>query len=730
MMMKGLLRASTAALMLAPTPLLAQSAATPPRPPASDGNGQLEDIVVTAQKRSENLQSVPISVAAFSGATLTRLGVQNTLDVPNVVPGFVLTKSFNIALPYIRGVGQSSATTGIESNVALYIDGVYLSEPASGVFELNNIAQVEVLKGPQGTLFGRNSTGGVVHVITRDPSFTPALDADVAYGNYNTFKGHLFATAPLSDTLAASIALAGMDRTEGYGYDVSLNKKIFTAKSFNVQGKLLWRPATGTAITLNVLHSYGEGYVGSALGIYPGSLAENHQTRFISEYVIAGSLDPISSSEHTLASLKIEQNLGGARIVNITAYRDYNEVSRFTQNAIPNGTVQATNAVFPSAAHSFSEEFQIQSPAGAKVQWIAGLFYLYDRASFDGRVAADTIPIFSVNSYQDTNSYSAFAQATVPITNSLRLTGGGRYTIDEKSVVGTRYNGAGVATSTFASALGALGQPTAKTWKSPTWRVSLDQDLGASSMVYASYNRGFKSGVYSLLSPTNPPANPETLDAYEIGIKNTFFDRRLRLNLSGFYYNYKNIQLRSLVPPSPVPIVYNAARSHIKGLDIDIEALPAKRLTVTAGFELLDAKYVSFPGAACPLPAAAGGNPTTISCDLSGNRMIRSPKFTGNLGFQYEFGVGNGGNVTFSANDHYNSGFFWEPDNRLVQPPYHEVSASIRYALPGHRWSIAIWGKNLAGENIYVNAAAASSDTYAPGEPRTFGATLSVKLGG
>jgi iron complex outermembrane recepter protein len=211
-------------------------------------------------------------------------------------------------------------------------------------------------------------------------------------------------------------------------------------------------------------------------------------------------------------------------------------------------------------------------------------------------------------------------------------------------------------------------------------------------------------------------------------LKNQFWDRRFRLNVAGFYYDYNDIQLRSLVPPNPVPLLYNAAKSKIKGADVDLELAVTSNLRLTAGVEYLNAKYDSFPDGSCAVPAPTGGNPTSVLCNLDGRTMIRSPKFTSNVGVQYTMPLPGGTSLRLSANDNYNSGFFWEPDNRLRQRPYNLVSAAARFSFQDDHYALELWGKNLANEVIFTNAASASSDTYAIGQPRTFGITGSMKF--
>ena len=709
--------------------LVSATQAQQPENTASSDAPELAEIIVTAQKRSEDLQAVPISINALTSSQMQALGVTDSQDIPNLVPGLVMTKSLNIALPYLRGVGQSSATIGIESNVAVYLDGVYLSEPSAAIFSLNNVSQIAVLKGPQGTLFGRNATGGVVQVTTRDPSRDASFEGDIGFGNYQDYSGHIFATAPVSDSLSASIALGGNHQNEGYGYNEYLHEPVLSSNEANAQTKLLWTPGEDTRVLLNLLYTYSEGYEGTALGIYPGSLAENHTTTYLGPYTFDSALSGDSSTQHGLASVNIDQNLGWARLVNLAAARIERESINFTQNAIPAGTHQATDATFPSeGAESYSDEIQLQSPDTSAFPWVAGWFYFHNKSNLAADVDLDYRALFHVRSHQLTDSYALFLQGTHTVFTDTRLTLGARYTIDEKSVDGERTNAAGVVTYTYASALGALGAPTSQTWKRPTYRVALDHDFSDSTLGYVSYNRGFKSGVYNLLSLTNPAAQPETLNAYELGVKNQFWDHRVRLNVAGFYYDYTNIQLRSLVPPNPVPLLYNAAKSKIKGADVDLEVAVTSDLLFTGGVEYLNAKYDSFPDGSCAVPAPTGGNPTSILCNLDGRTMIRSPKFTSNLGVQYTLALPGSTRLRLSANDSYNSGFFWEPDNRLRQGSYEMVSASARFSFQEDRYALEFWGKNLANAVVFVNAASASSDTYAPGEPRTFGVTGSARF--
>lgn len=746
-----LLGASLAAL--SPSAVLAQIAQNPA---AGDNasSGGLAEIVVTAQKRSENLQKIPISVMAIGDTQLSAAGITKTSDIGALVPGLVFTNTLGGGVSYIRGIGQTLGVPGAESPVGLYIDGIYLVTPASGLFEFNNIERIEVLRGPQGTLFGRNTTGGVINILTKDPQNDTKIDADIGFANYNTFSGHFYGTSGLGDNLSVSVAAFGYDRTHGFGRNVTLGIDLLKEKNWGVQNKWKWEsPDNKTTVIVNLLHSYSQSEVGSTYGVPKGSIGGDGSL-YLGRYTFASNVHEPAINKQNLASLKITHDLDFAQIVNITAYHTLKQRYRFAQLGYDNNSLAATNpfaAQYPNLIatdNTFTEEFQIQAPSHAKLQWIAGIYYMDDRIpTFHSESKPNNVLRVNVDSSQKTKSYAAFAQATYPIRDDTRLTAGLRYTSETKQIAGQAALATGLVISTPASpGSGAPPLDPKATWNKLTYRVSLDHDFSNDVLGFASYNRGFKGGVYNLASFVNTPANPETVDAYEVGLKMMLLDRRLRFNVSAFYTDYKDIQLRTSVTSATGTffIVYNAATARMKGVDVDFEAKASDRLTFNGGFELLDAHYRSFPSGVyafpnpltaanlpvnCRAPAAfnpvPGGN-TTLTCDLSGNRMIRSPKLTYTFGANYRMPLAGGASLAFNANDQYNSGFFWDPEDRLRQNRYHNVSASMTYTAASGIWDVQLWGKNLTNAHIDATSTGATSDTYSPGLPRTYGVQLGV----
>jgi iron complex outermembrane receptor protein len=691
---------------------------------------QVEEVLVTAQKRSENLQQVPIAITAITAKTLSSAATVNTEDLAQFVPGLLVGKTSAGGQTYLRGVGQGTGVPGAESPVATYLDGIYLGAPALGVFDLNNVSQIAVLKGPQGTLFGRNATGGLIQIVTNTPSSTPSGKLDVGYGNYKTFTGHLYVTGPITDDLSASLAISGKDRENGYIRNVYTGHDLVDEKSYTVQSKWLWTVSPSTDVELNVLHGDYRNLNGSIFAVYPGATASDGVTKYLGSHTISNRTDVPNESQNSIASLRLNHDFGVARLMSLTASTDFKSDLGIDQSAMP-GTPNPNNARaqladLHSSIHEFSQELQLQAPAGQDFQWIAGLFYFQDLTKIRLKVRLDDTPVATTFTRLDTTSYSAFLQGTKTIFPDTRLTLGLRYTSDTRKFSGLTNTGASPA----------AGLPNQKTWGEPTWRVALDHSFTPDLLGYVSYNRGFKSGNYSNTNVTNPPADPEIVDAYEAGLKSELLDNRLRLNVAAFYYDYKDIQLRSLEGASL--IFFNAANSRVYGLDVDFNAVINEHLSVTGGFELLDAKYTRFPRGVMNLPtpiaaAPAGctgapnlrqGGTTTFVCDLSGNRMVKSPTFSGNLNVEYTWDTARGSFLVL-AGDNYVSGYYGEPDNILKQRAYHWLTASIAWTSPDERTSVKLWGTNIGNARVFSSVATgASTYFYEPGQPPMYGITL------
>lgn len=699
---------------------------TPPdsRPvPQSSG---VEDIVVTAQRREENLQDVPIAITAISARTLEAQGVSGVANLGQLTPGLNIARDTQAPQIFIRGVGTTAVGPGQESSNAVYVDGIYIGTPAAAFIPFNNIERIEVLKGPQGTLFGRNATGGLIHIVTRDPSFTTKAQASVGYGNYDTIEDRLYLSTGLTDGLAIDGALYYRNQGNGWGKNFFTGKDVYRSREFAARSKLLWNLSDTTTIRVSGDYAKGKSDL-NARQLTAGSVASGGRTQVGGFYDINSNIGYGLDYTSKGVSARIEQELPWARIVSLTGYRTDSVDYILDVDATPLSVLEATPVHY--STRQLTQELQLQALPGSRVQWIAGLYYL--RGSVDlgpvrrfGSTQAAIGGYFDAFARQVTKSYSAFAQATVPLGERTRLTAGGRYTIDKRALTGYEITALNIRRNIV---------DTGREWKSPTWRFSLDHDLTDGALVYASYSRGFKSGMYSPFTATSPAVSPEKIDAYEVGTKLDLLDRTLRLNLSAYYYDYKDLQLTVRIGATNV--AFNAASARVKGLDAELIATPVRGLTLRGGLNLLDGQYGAFPNAPFTLPAPAicgnppvqapgprtGGN-ATCSGDASGNRMIQAPKFTYNLGANYKLETGVG-DFTADVGLYHNSGYFFEPDNRLRQRPYSVVNAQLSW-MPVQHYRVSLWANNILGEKYFTYLSSTVTDAYTPAAPSTYGATL------
>jgi iron complex outermembrane receptor protein len=682
--------------------------------------------VVTAQRRSENLQTIPLSGTAATAIELLNEGVTDTASLSLAVPGLSYTLGGNSATPFIRGVGTTIVSLGNEASVATYVDGVYISSINAQLFELANIDRVEVMRGPQGTLFGRNATGGVIQIITKDPSLTPSADVHVRYGNFDTTSGSFYGTTGLGENVAVDLAVYGKNQADGWGTDRVTGQPTFTRHDFGGRSKLLWRPADGTRVLITADYNRTRHEDGLGYHVVPPGVGIDGVTRYNGFYNNYDDPNDHWDVRQGGLSLKVEQDLRVARLVSITSWRDVNGFELVDQDATPLEVVRA-----PILQHdrTITQEVQFLSPDGASLPWIGGLYYYDDLAAYDplglqGEVAAplEEIQIWSA---QKSRSYAAFGQATPLIATDTHLTLGARFTKDERAAAGSTLGLAGPQTLPLASA----SQRTS--WSRLTWRVAVDHRFTPDIMGYLSDDRGFKSGVYNLLTYSAPAVAPETLDAYQLGIKTEFADHRMRVNAAAFYYDYKNIQVQELFTGA-INLV-NAAAATMKGIDVDFAFLPIDAVTVSGGFEMMSGHYTNFKNAPFysptlgPSGVSVGGNTQSVG-DATGFDTVRTPKGTANFSVAYRVPAPRG-NLSFVVSDYYNSGFSWDPDNRLRQSSFEVVSASVEWNAPKNGWSVRLEGSNLTGTHYCAYATGQTLlNSCAPAPPRTYGMTLSANF--
>ena len=706
----------------------------------------LEEVTVTAQKRSENLQDVPVAVTALGANALDMGGVANITDLNNVVPGVNFTTSLGgFAKPIIRGVGTSSHGPGVENPVATYIDGVYMASASGALLSLSDVDQLSVLKGPQGTLFGRNATGGLIQVSTTPPSQDFYGNAQATFGNVGTYGQSLFVNGGLTKNISANFAISHDAQYEGFGRDLTTGQYVGTSRDLAMRGKILWDVTDSTSILFSAdynnrkaadpaLHPLST-TLGSASAV--PFLNPGHVDPSLGPWDVVG-VQPDLETEGSGESVTIKHDFGGVELQNIAAYRSDNMATQFSGSltGVPYLTINLTQR-----DSQVSDELQFLSTGDKAFSWVGGLFVMKAQSKYDplasyfmnaanpvtgAYTASSFIPAGVVlPSYiyasSDLISYAAFGQATYKIDENTNLTGGLRYSVDRRSLHESEQTYPPVAPDEAAA-----------TFAKPSWRLSLDHRFSPELMAYVSYNRGFRSGTFVPdLVPTQK-LEPETLDAYEIGAKADLFGKRLRIDGSAFYYDYKNRQVLEIV--NGFEQVFDAKSATSYGVDLDVTAKIADGLTLTAGLSAIHTDYTDFSDAIAYTPLSPyvlpfalpfASSSTTVPYNATGKSIEKVPTWTINLTPAYRFTTDQG-SFLVSTTLYHSDGYYADPDNRLKQNPYTTVAAGIDWTPSfANTLTVKLWGRNLTNAiyalQIEETSYGDNRDT-APG--RTYGVTL------
>lgn len=681
-----------------PGSALAQQASDPPGAQASEG-----EIIVTAQRREERLLDVPISVSVVSAGDLASAGATTSRDLNVTVPGLLVASNGVYIQPTVRGIGSNLNSISSEAAVALYIDGVYSPNTATNIFDLANVQQIEVLKGPQGTLFGRNATGGAILVTTRDPSSVPTLKLSLGYGSFNEIRASAYAAGPLSDTVAADISLTHRS-DDGYTRDVLIDAKLSSYNESAARAKIRFAPSQDFSFTLAGDYAVVRDLTGTTVK------ALNRNSQFVATAVIpddpretALSFYPESNVESWGLSGTLQYDFGGARLKSLTAYRD---VDQYALTDTDRTNIASGRSEIWVRQKTFSQEVTLASDGAGPFSWLVGAFYFWDKGSTP-RFLLNNAPFIVARI--ETKAWAGFAEATFDVTDQLSIIGGVRYSHERKDFDAVRSTG--------------LTADDNRSWGAWTPRASIRFKPSSATTLYASYSEGFKSGAYNATVVPQTPVNPEYVKAYEVGFK--FAQGRNFLNAAAFHYDYSDLQVTIYQPGAA--ILRNAAQARIRGFEVEGGVSVADRLNLRAGLAYTDARYSRFPSAVVFIPRPTGGN-TQVEGDASGNRLMRSPEFTANATASYSVPAGDG-SVTLSGTAAYNSGFFWNVANRLKQPAYTLFNASIAWKIDDSPLTLTVWGRNLSDEVYGVFAVdTAAADAISYGRPRTVGFSLGLAL--
>lgn len=703
----------TAMAISAAGSVMAQSATGPSAAaatPAAEQGGMLQEVVVTAEKRKEKSVDVPISVSTVSGSQLEASGITDVQDVPQAVPALRITYSGTFVQPTIRGIGSQVALPGLPQNIATYVDGYYVPDPAADNFDLVNTTSVSVLKGPQGTLFGYNATGGAIQVTTSDPEQTPSFLARVGVSSYDEESDAFYGTTGLTSDLAVNLATS-FDHGDGYVtnlYDNNSDAGEFS--EWYVRPKLLWTPTDGISFLFAYSHDYDNNPMtqnvvarnSDTIGIaVPGNVIVT--TPEVVD-LNAPSYARLTSDSYTLTS-KFDLDFAG--LTSYTGYRKDTIAQALDYDATP-AALNGSAWTVPDT--TFTQELDLASKGQGPLNWVAGAFYMRYTDSYDYNT--NNTPIF--NSKNTTESYAGFANVTYEIAPNLYLTGGGRYSIDKPSVY-------------FDLIPYDLAEGGDTQFHNFSGRGVVRYQLTPGSNVYASFTQGYKAGGLPASAFSLVPVKPETIDAYEVGYKTA--GSWIRADVAAFYYNYKNIQVTTYGAGGQ-SITVNAALAHSYGVDGDVTMQATEHLNFTLNAGYTHAYYVNFPDATATSQDVNPASPTfgTISLvpfNATGQPVERTPRFSGSIAANYGFDIPGGSHMALNANLFYTQHFNFDVAGQLPQNSYGLVNVRATWTDRSGHFDLSAYANNLGNTAYYISS---FTDPYASrsvfGAPRIIGGSV------
>lgn len=677
-----------------------------------NANGQLEDIVVTAQKIEENLQKVPISISTLSSKQLGSRGIMNAADLQGALPGVELQPIDKIFVA-IRGVGTFNLQPGVDSSVAYTLDGNYIAHPAQLPPLLFDLERVEALRGPQGTLFGRNANAGALNQVTARPQDTASASAAVGIGNYDLLRSELMVNLPASDKVMFRAAFAS-EKHDPYLDDGHNNENVIAGRI-----RALFLPSDTLSIIVTADYNRQKSHNNGVSPCPPN--AEDPACIGVKWRPFAGLANPnpddFSRTRGGGIYAQLDWSLGFGTLTYIPTYRSVH-TSSLTTPTLPGYGLDDRNKLF-------TQELRLASDSASAVKWVAGLYYSRERDRQLIQYFWDAVPnvdgvtsYFTVDRYLST-SKAAFAQMTIPVTSAIRLTGGLRYTDEDKVQRGTANAYGGTMEDPVL-----LTAPTGgdEAHKKLTFKAGAEADIGAASLLYANVSTGYKSGGINQVDPTlGLPTTyaPEKITAYEIGTKNRFLDGRLQVNAEAYHYDYKGFQtITASFQPSGLLffLTLNSQKATFTGGELEANFLitPDDRFDLAATF--LDAKFNRF---------------LVAGLDYSGNRVPYTPRYTFAPAYQHSFLLPNAAKLdarieTRIVGSHYVTAAN-EPAAR--QSAYTQTSANLTYEAANGKWSVIGWIRNIENKGVIydINPPGTQPESLGyPFPPRTFGLTLKV----
>ncbi len=731
---------------------------------------------------------MPIAINAFNGETLEARRAYNVRDLQSLAPSLTVTVTNprNTSIN-IRGLGNNVSVynDGLQPAVGVYVDQVYLGRPGQSVFDLADVGSIAVLRGPQGTLFGKDTSAGAVVVATKAPSFTPEILADASAGNYDYSQAHLIVGGPLSDTVAGRFALAQTQRS-GFADNVYTGNDSQDFRDWNAKAQLLFAPndrlkwrliadygqqrsSTAAAQITGYLTAYTDGTA------YPfGYLQRAARVGFtplaIDPHARKVAIDGVSNyweEQGGLTSIA-DYQLSGATLTSVTGWRVWNWSPHNDTDATPADAGRDFHQA--NQQKQFSQELRIASTGDRTVDYVAGVYAFWQKVDADavsiyGARAADwflapaaaspAVAAAALNNYYihstsgpEMTSYAVFAEGVWHATPRFDATLGLRYTYEkmtgffDQTATGASLAGLTVAEQATAQTLrarfGVANRYETETSDGAlTGRINLAYKVTHDILTYGTYSRGYKAGGLNLSNintvgalAVNPVIGPETIDTVELGLKSAYFDKRLTANLAAFWTEDDNYQTTQINLINNVSSLTNAGKVRSRGIEADLQAQPLQALSLYASATFNDASYTEYKAAPCAIEIR-----TTGTCDLSGLRLPGVSKWAASAGGEFHAATpdihGAAAEGYVGADYSFRSSFFTTANDSRYSliPDYGLLNLRAGVRAADGAWDLQVWGRNVGDEDYWLTLAAANTGAISGtlGDPRTYGVTLKVR---
>ncbi|EZP72772.1 TonB-dependent receptor precursor [Sphingomonas paucimobilis] len=743
------------ALYIASTSILAVTAVAAQAQTVSANAAQPDqgfgsDIVVTAQRRSESVQDVPISISAFTGKQLQELKVSQPADVAAISPGVFVNATRGDQNPTfaIRGLSLNDSFSNNNPTVGIYFDDVNLPYTPMMAFQMFDIDRIEVLKGPQGTLYGRNTTGGAINFISKKPTQNFDAYATASYGRFDRFELEGAAGGGVTDTLAVRFAAKTVQQGSGWQTNALTGDTVGEVSNVAIRGQALWTPTPELSVHLEGTYSYnssdqqlrehvgyrakgGTGYCAAALaGIRDpltcvdsrGYSDPTPERRTVENSAIYGYKN---RSRAQGVSLNIGYDMGGVTLTSITGYNHFHRVSGDDSDA---SALIQLDTQFTDRIKSFTQEVRLTSDNASPFSYVAGLYFSWDRIAGDALQALDD-HFFHTRAntgfVQTTKAYAAFGQANYELTDALTLTAGLRFTRDDKGFTYDSIDLNPYGDSTLPTPVAGIIDGVKQ--DNLSGKIGLDYKISPDVMIYASASRGFKSGGFKAAIAFNAdeltPFEGETVYSYEIGAKTTLLDGALTFNLAGYYNDWRNFQAMVTEIRSGINVIVlsNAGDARVYGVEADAVFRPTDRLTLRTALNWQDSKITDFNSA----PGAD---------DFTGNKLANAPSFSGTGMARWETPLeGESWGVAILGDASYRSKTYYSLANRDVsaQDGYWLVNGRLSIHDKDDKWEAAIYGRNILNK-LYVSSSYDNWGGIFPsqnflGDPATYGVSLTFR---